>query len=96
MDNMEIEQKLIELENRIKEIEFEQLDSAGEYQKLAQEVIQARESNSKLLESKYKSNDFLMQENQKYAHVADDRYIDVIDKLNSIEEEIKEIKKKIK
>lgn len=35
MYNMEIEQKLIELENRIKEIEFEQLDSAGEYQKLA-------------------------------------------------------------
>lgn len=96
MDNMEIEQKLIELENRIKKIEFEQLDSAGEYQKLAQEVIQARESNGKLLESKYKSNDFLMKENQKYAHVADDRYIDVIDKLNSIEEEIKEMKKKIK
>ena len=37
-----------------------------------------------------------MKENQKYAHVADDRYIDVIDKLNSIEAEIKEIKKKIK
>ena len=76
MDNMEIEQKLIELEKRIKNIEFEQLDSAGEFQKLAQEVIQARESNSKLLESKYKSNDFLMKENQKYAHVADDRYIE--------------------
>lgn len=40
MDNMEIEQKLIELEKRIKNIEFEQLDSAGEFQKLAQEVIQ--------------------------------------------------------
>ena len=41
MDNMEIEQKLIELEKRIKKIEFEQLDSAGEYQRLAEEVIQA-------------------------------------------------------
>lgn len=96
MDNMEIEQKIIDLEKRIKNIEFEQLDSAGEYQRLAEEIIQIREKNSKLLESKYKSNDFLMKENEKYAHVADDRYIDVIDKLNSIEAEIKEIKKKIK
>ena len=96
MDNMEIEQKLIELEKRIKKIAFEQLDSAGECQRLAEEIIQARESNSKLLESKYKSNDFLMKENEKYAHVADDRYIDVIEKLNSIEAEIKEIKQKFK
>lgn len=96
MDNMEIEQKIIDLEKRIKNIEFEQLDSAGEYQRLAEEIIQIREKNSKLLESKYKSNDFLMKENEKYAHVADDRYIDVIEKLNSIEAEIKEIKKKIK
>lgn len=96
MDNMEIEQKIIDLEKRIKNIEFEQLDSAGEYQRLAEEIIQIREKNSKLLESKYKSNDFLMKENEKYAHVADDRYIDVIEKLNSIEAEIKEINKKIK
>lgn len=96
MDNMEIEQKIIDLEKRIKNIEFEQLDSAGEYQRLAEEIIQIREKNSKLLESKYKSNDFLMKENEKYAHVADDRYIDVIEKLNSIEAEIKEIKKKFK
>lgn len=96
MDNMEIEQKIIDLEKRIKNIEFEQLESAGEYQRLAEEIIQIREKNSKLLESKYKSNDFLMKENEKYAHVADDRYIDVIEKLNSIEAEIKEIKKKFK
>lgn len=96
MDNKEIERKISELEERIKNIEFEQLDSAGEYQKVSQELIQSREQNNKLLESKYKSNDFLMNENAKYARVADDRYLSVMDRLDSIESDIKELKKKIK
>ena len=69
------------------EIRLNKLEKAfEEIEELKKELEKEREKNKQLPKSKYNSNNYLIEENHRYAKTYEDKYDQVIERLKRIED----------
>lgn len=85
----EIEQKIKALEQTSKSHEESIKKLSKEIEDLKRELEKERERNKQLLQSKYNSNNNLIDSNNRYAKSYENKYIEIIDRLAEIEKMLK-------
>lgn len=82
----EIEHKLNELESKIQSFENTIDKLVEENESLKQELKDIYNEKQLLLESKYRSNSHLIDDNNRYARSYEDRYFDVEERIERLEQ----------
>ena len=96
MGNEELEKKVLELEKQLVELRelFEKFSEENKI--LMNELIDLKRENNDTLISKYRSNDFLMKENEKYARSFEDIFISQSNEIELMRNKINDLEKEIK
>ena len=96
MGNEELEKKVLELEKQLVDLRelFEKFSEENKI--LMNELIDLKRENNDTLISKYRSNDFLMKENEKYARSFEDVFISQSNEIELMRNKINDLEKEIK
>ena len=96
MGNEELEKKVLELEKQLVDLRelFEKFSEENKI--LMNELIDLKRENNDTLISKYRSNDFLMKENEKYARSFEDIFISQSNEIELMRNKINDLEKEIK
>lgn len=85
----ELEIRINKLEETLQKRDKSLQDAYKEIKELNRELEREKGRSEQLLQSKHNSNNYLIEDNNRYARTYEDKYIQVIDRLNEIERLIK-------
>lgn len=96
MGNEELEKKALLLEEQIANLRKLFDEFSEENKILMKDLMEAKRENNDTVNSKYRSNDFLMKENEKYARSFEDVFIDQANEIEALKSKINALENEIK